>query len=54
MNKNPIKCVECGKFIKYSDLDEKRAKRVGNDHWDWFQEDMIEDVYFLCPLCKNK
>jgi hypothetical protein len=54
MNKDPIKCDECGKFISYKDIDDGNASHHVNYAWDWFQEDMSERWHSLCKRCNKK
>jgi hypothetical protein len=54
MNKDPIKCDECGKFIAYKDIDDSSAFCCMYHVYDWFAGDVIEKYKSLCKKCNKK
>lgn len=51
MNKDPIKCADCGKFISYNDLENEKAKKHFSIEWDWSREEPCEEQFFQCKKC---
>lgn len=47
MNKDPIKCVNCGKFISYDDIENKRVQfeHIPDSHFT------VEENNFTCKRC---
>ena len=50
MNKNPIKCSDCGKFISYKDIDDKLVYT----HFIPDTEYTVEGFIFVCKKCIDK
>ncbi len=50
MNKDPIRCVACGVFIAYADMDSGKAQ------FDFTPDSFftLERSEWLCPACVNK
>jgi hypothetical protein len=48
MNRDPIKCVECGRFVEYDDLVSGKAKQSYYEPSSHFGDEKIE---FLCRRC---
>lgn len=47
MNKNPIKCSVCGKFIKYEDIDTDKVKVEYTPDTEY----TVEKTEFTCSSC---
>lgn len=54
MNKDPIKCCCCGKFISYKDLEAGKSSVTNTTSWDGWSDSPDETSIFECRKCINK
>lgn len=48
------RCIYCGKFFSYDDIDTNKLLGSYNHRYDWYNEQMIEEHDFRHVQCEHK